>query len=256
MTSSRFSLPGRVALVTGASSGIGAATAVVLAEMGARVALGYHRNADGALATASRITEAGGTAITIRADVRQRAAVGRLVAETVDRLGPIDILVNNAGSLVSRQPLAEVTEQVWDDIYALNAKSVMLVSQAVVPSMIERRSGTIINVGSIAGRNGGGPGAGAYASAKGAVMTFTKSMARELAPHGIRVNAVAPGVIDTPFHEAFSTPEMIKAFTAAIPLGRLGTSEECASVIAFLASPAASYVLGETIEINGGQLML
>ena len=122
--------------------------------------------------------------------------------------------------------------------------------------MIERKSGVVINVGSIAGRNGGGPGAGPYAAAKGGLMTFTKSLAKELAPHGIRVNCVSPGVIDTPFHEAFSTPEMMSNFVKMIPLGRVGTAMECAKVIAFLASDAASYVVGETIEVNGGQLML
>ena len=250
-----FRLTDQTALVTGASSGIGAATAEVLADRGARVAIGYHRNRKGADETAARIRAAGGTAVTSGADVRVAADVTRLVREAVDALGSIDILVNNAGSLVERQKLMDVTEARWDDIYALNVRSVLLVSQAVVPSMIERRRGTIVNVGSIAGHHGGGPGAGAYASAKAAVMAYTKSMARELAPMGIRVNGVAPGVIDTPFHETFSTPDMLKAFAAAIPLGRIGTATECATVIAFLASPAASYLVGEMVEINGGQLM-
>ena len=121
--------------------------------------------------------------------------------------------------------------------------------------MMERRSGAIINVVSIAGHNGGGPGAGTYATAKAGLTSFTKSLAKEMAPHGVRVNAVSPGVIDTPFHEMFSTPEMIAGFVKTIPLGRVGKSEECAKVIAFLASDAASYIVGETIEINGGQLM-
>ena len=250
-----FKLIGQTALVTGASSGIGAATAEVLAERGARVALGYHRNKKGAEETSARIRAAGGTAVAIQADVRIAAEIERLVDEAVAAVGPLDILVNNAGSLVERQKLRDVTAERWDDIYALNVRSVLLVSQAVVPSMIERHSGTIINVGSIAGHNGGGPGAGAYASAKAAVMAYTKSMARELAPLGIRVNGVAPGVIDTPFHETFSTPEMLKAFVSTIPLGRIGTALECGTVIAFLASPAARYVVGEMIEINGGQLM-
>jgi 3-oxoacyl-[acyl-carrier protein] reductase len=250
-----FKLTDRAALVTGASSGIGAATAEVLAERGARVALGYHRNRKGAEDTVARIRGAGGTAVAFQADVRVAAEVTRLAAQAVDAVGPLDILVNNAGSLVERQKLAEVTEARWDDIYALNVRSVLLVSQAVVPSMLERRTGTIINVGSIAGHHGGGPGAGPYASAKAAVMAYTKSMARELAPQGIRVNGVAPGVIDTPFHEAFSTPEMLKTFVSAIPLGRIGTALECGTVIAFLASPAASFIVGEMIEINGGQLM-
>jgi 3-oxoacyl-[acyl-carrier protein] reductase len=146
-------------------------------------------------------------------------------------------------------------EEVLDDVLALNLKSAVLASQAVVPSMIERRGGAIVNVVSIAGHTGGGPGAGAYAAAKAALTAYTKSLARELAPHGIRVNAVSPGTIDTPFHEVFSTPEMIRNAVATIPLGRIGTSAECATVIAFLASKAAAYVVGETIEINGGQLM-
>src|SRR5204863_4278912 len=129
-------------------------------------------------------------------------------------------------------------------------------SQAVAPSMMDRRRGAIVNVVSIAGHTGGGPGAGVYASAKAALTAYTKSLARELAPHGVRVNAVSPGVIDTPFHEVFSTPEMMRNFVAGIPLGRVGTSMECAQVIAFLASDAASYIAGETIEVNGGQLML
>lgn len=250
-----FKLTGQAALVTGASSGIGAATAEVLSERGARVALGYHKNRKGAEDTVARIRAAGGTAVAIQADVRAAADITRLVTEAVDAVGPLDILVNNAGSLVERQKLADVTEARWDDIYALNVRSVLLVSQVVAPSMIARHTGTIINVGSIAGHHGGGPGAGAYASAKAAVMAYTKSMARELAPHGIRVNGVAPGVIDTPFHEVFSTPEMLKAFAGAIPLGRIGTALECGTVIAFLASPAASFIVGEMIEINGGQLM-
>jgi 3-oxoacyl-[acyl-carrier protein] reductase len=166
------------------------------------------------------------------------------------------VLVNNAGSLVERQRLAQITEKRWDEIMDLNLKSVMLCSQMVAPSMIERRHGAIINIVSIAGRNGGGPGAMAYASAKGGLIAFTKGLAKELAPSGVRVNAVSPGVIDTPFHEVFSTPEMIRNFVAGIPLGRVGTATECATVIAFLASEAASYIVGETIEVNGGQLML
>jgi NAD(P)-dependent dehydrogenase (short-subunit alcohol dehydrogenase family) len=251
-----FDLTGKVALVTGGSSGIGAATAVVFAELGASVALSYHRNPQGAGSTCDRIREAGGTAVAIQADVRRVGDVRAMVERAATDLGPIDILVNNAGSLVARMAFDAVTEETWDDIYALNVKSVMLVTQAVAPAMVARRQGSIVNVGSIAGHHGGGPGAAAYASAKAAVMAYTKGLARELASTGVRVNGVAPGVIETPFHERFSTPEMMRAFTASIPLGRVGTPTECATVIAFLASDAASYLIGETIEINGGQLML
>jgi 3-oxoacyl-[acyl-carrier protein] reductase len=248
-------LTGRVALVTGASSGIGAATAVTLADLGAKVALTYHRNRTGAEETRDRIVAAGGTAIAIEADVRRADDIRAVVDRTVADLGPIEILVNNAGSLVARFGILELTEARLDEILAVNFKSAVLASQAVTASMIERRRGAIINVVSIAGHNGGGPGAGTYASSKAALTAFTKSLAKELAPHGVRVNAVSPGVIDTPFHEEFSTPEMIQNFVKTIPLGRVGTPAECATVIAFLASDSASYIVGETIEVNGGQLM-
>ena len=256
MTADKYlDLTGQVALITGASSGIGAAAAVALAELGARVAIGYYRNRRGAEDTRDRIVAGGGAALAIEADVRHAAGIRQLVDRTVSELGPIDILVNNAGSLVARVALRELTEAHIDDVLALNFKSAVLASQAVAASMIERKRGTIINVVSIAGHTGGGPGAGVYAAAKAALTAFTKSAAKELAPHGVRVNAISPGVIDTPFHETFSTPQMIANFVAGIPLGRIGTPAECAAVIAFLASPAASYIAGETIDVNGGQLM-
>ena len=244
-------LTGRTALITGASSGIGAATAEVFTELGAKVAIGYWKNGKGAEEVSAKTG-----AFAIQADVRDEAGVRALMEAAAAKLGPIDILVNNAGSLVERIRIREITVDRWDEIFNLNLKSAVLCSQAVVPSMIERKKGAIVNIVSIAGRNGGGPGAAPYASAKGGLITFTKGLARELAPHGIRVNAVSPGVIDTPFHEVFSTPEMIRGFVAGIPMGRVGTSMECAKAIAFLASDAASYIAGETLEVNGGQLML
>jgi 3-oxoacyl-[acyl-carrier protein] reductase len=249
-------LTGKTALITGASSGIGAATAAVFADLGAQVAIGYYNNEKGANDVVDAVLTAGGRIIAIKGDVRKTADIRALVDRTTAELGPIDILVNNAGSLVERQKLAQITEERWDEIMNLNLKSAVLCSQIVAPSMIGRKTGAIINIVSIAGRNGGGPGAMAYATAKGALITFTKGLAKELAPLGVRVNGVAPGVIDTPFHEVFSTPEMIKNFVAGIPMGRVGTSMECATAIAFLASDAASYIAGETLEVNGGQLML
>ncbi len=249
-------LTGKTALVTGASSGIGAATAVVMADLGARVAIGYFHNQKGAEEVRQKVSAGGGTVVAIRADVRHAENARAAVKQAAAEIGPIDILVNNAGSLVKRMAVREVTEESWDEIMALNLKSALVCSQAVAASMIERKSGTIVNVASIAGRNGGGPGAVAYSSAKGGMITLTKAMAKEMAPYGVRVNAVAPGVIDTPFHEVFSTAEMIQNFVKAIPLGRMGTSMEIATTIAFLASDAASYITGETIEVNGGQLML
>lgn len=249
-------LKGKVALITGASSGIGAASAELLAELGALVAIGYNQNGSGADEVRARIVNAGGRATMIRADVRDPDQIVSLVARASEDFGPIDILVNNAGSLIERQVISEMTIERWDEVMDLNLKSAMLCSQAVASSMIERNRGAIVNVVSIAGRTGGGPGAGAYAAAKAGLIALTKALARELAPHGVRVNAISPGVIDTPFHEVFSTPEMMRGFAATTPLGRVGTPRECANVIAFLASAAASFIVGETIEVNGGQLML
>jgi len=251
-----INLSKQTALITGASSGIGAATARLFAQLGARVAIGYNKNAQGAAEVQKSIEQAGGKAIALQAEMLRTSEIQRMVQETAAKLGAIDILINNAGSLVERLTFEKMTEARWDEVIDLNLKSAMLAAQAVAPGMIARKHGTIINIVSIAGRNGGGPGAGAYATAKGGLITLTKALAKEFAPHGIRVNAVSPGVIDTPFHEVFSTPEMIANFVKGIPLGRVGTSEEVANVIAFLASAAASYVTGETIEVNGGQLML
>jgi 3-oxoacyl-[acyl-carrier protein] reductase len=269
-----FDFTGKVVLVTGASSGIGRATAEFFGECGARVAVSYLKNQAGAEAavaaisatsalgaasgaeSSSTVTETGGRAVAVRADVTKNDEITRMIAEVEEKLGPIDILVNNAGSLVERLKTAELTEARWDEVFALNVKSAFFAAQAVIPKMLEKGAGVIINVTSIAGRNGGAPGSIHYSAAKGAMITMNKGLAKEFANQGIRVNGVSPGVIDTPFHETFSTPEAMANFANnIIPMGRVGTSREVAQVIAFLASDAASYLCGETIEINGGMLM-
>lgn len=250
-----FDLNGKVALVTGASSGIGRATAEMLAASGARVALNFHKNEAGAEAGRAEITERGGKAIALQADVTRASDIESLVEHTVKELGPIDILVNNAGSLVERLRILELNEARWDEVIDLNLKSAFLCCRAVAASMMERKAGAIINVSSIAGRNGGALGSIHYSTAKGGLITFTKGLAKELAPFGVRVNAVSPGVVDTRYHEQFSTAEMMKAYVGMIPLGRIGTPADVAQVICFLASDAAGYLAGETIEINGGMFM-
>jgi len=248
-------LKGQVALVTGASSGIGRATAEAMAREGARVGVNYSKNQAGAEQAAETIRKAGSQALVIRADVTRAAEVSAMVEAVRKEWGPIDILVNNAGDLLARHTLADMTEDYWDRIMALNLKSVFLCVRAVWEEMAARRSGCIINVTSIAARNGGGLGAAAYSAAKGGLLTYTKGLAKELAPHGIRVNGIAPGVIATPYHERYSPGEIFQRFVASIPMGRAGTAEEVADAIVFLASPAARYITGETLEVNGGMLM-
>ena len=250
-----FDFNGKVALVTGASSGIGRATAESLAANRARVAINFHRNKEGAEAARAQVIGAGGSAIVVQADVTKASEVKSLVEQTVAELGPIDILVNNAGSLIERLRILELSEELWDEVIDLNLKSAFLCCKAVAASMMERKTGAIVNISSIAGRTGGALGSIHYSTAKGGLITFTKGLAKELAPFGVRVNAVSPGVIDTAYHEQFSSPEMMKSYVAAIPLGRIGTPAEVAKVICFLASDSASYLAGETIEINGGMFM-
>lgn len=250
-----FDFTGKVVLVTGASSGIGRATAELFGECRANVAITYLHNEKGANEVVAKIIENGGKAIAIQADFINNNAITTTVEKIENELGAIDILVNNAGSLVERLRTAELTEERWDEVYALNVKSAFFMVQAVIPKMLEKKSGAIINVTSIAGRNGGALGSIHYSSAKAAMLVMTKGLAKEFGSQGIQINSVSPGVIDTPYHETFSTPEAMKNFANMIPMGRVGKSAEVASVITFLASSAASYLCGETIEINGGMLM-
>lgn len=245
----------RTVVVTGASSGIGRATAELFGEHGARVIVHYNSNQKGALKACQTITDIQGSAVSVRADLSSMEGVFRLRDETHTEFGPVDVLVNNAGSLLERASIREMDESLYDRVMDLNLKSVFRTTRAFLPDMISKKRGAIVNMASIAGRNGGGPGAAIYATSKAAVICLTKAMAKEFVDYGIRVNAVNPGIILTPFHEEFTSPEMMKRFIQTIPMKRGGTPEEVASVIAFLASEEARYLTGETIEINGGQLM-
>ncbi len=240
----------RTVLITGASKGIGAATARLFAQEKADLLLHYGSDAAGAVQVAQEARAAGAKAETIQADLTSLPAVHKFCESIAAR--HIDVVINNAGSLIGRHKLAEMPSDHWEKTLMLNLSSVFYVTQAAVPYMIAKKTGWIVNVGSIAGRNGGGPGAFAYATCKGAVSALTKGMAKELAPQGVHVNCVAPGVIETNFHEVFSTPQMLDAFKANTPCGRLGTSEETADVIYYLCSPQASYIYGQTVEVNGG----
>jgi len=244
-------LKGKVAIVTGGARDIGRAVSVKLAKEGAKVVIDYLNGEEEAQQTLDIIRSFGGEAITVQGDVTKAADIDHVVAEARKAFGDeIHILVNVAGGLVARKTLQEMDEAFFDFVLGLNLKSVFLCSKAVTPFMTA--GGTIINFSSIAGRDGGGPGASAYATSKGAVMTFTRSMAKELGPKGIRVNAVAPGMIATTFHDTFSKPEVRANVANATPLKREGNADEVADLVVYLASDEASFINGANIDINGG----
>lgn len=247
---------GKRVLVTGASRGIGAAVARQLGALGAHVAVHYHASAEGADAVAEAIRETNGKAFTVKGDISRSAEATRLVDEAAEQLGGLDLLVNNAGDMLGRVTLDEMDDTQYDRVMDLNARSVVMASRAALPYFRRAGHGNIIHTTSIAARNGGGLGAGLYASAKGFVSTLTHNMAKELAGESIRVNGVAPGTIATDFHERHSNEKHIAAARASIPMGRLGSAEECVGAYVFLGTESMSgYVTGQVIEVNGGQLM-
>ncbi|WP_332693520.1 SDR family NAD(P)-dependent oxidoreductase [Devosia sp.] len=248
-------LAGKAVLITGASTGIGAALAKAFGAQGASVGVHYNSSKDAAEAVAKAIIDSGGKAVLIRADASKSAEIARAVEETASAFGRLDGLVNNAGGMVGRMAYAEMDDDYYDRVMDLNGRSVIAASRAAIPHL-KRQGGFIINTTSIAARNGASNGAGLYGSSKALVSNITRGMAKELIGFNIRVNAVAPGVIDTPFHERYSTEAQMKANVATIPQGRAGTAEECVGAYLFLASPSLSgYIIGQVIEVNGGQLM-
>jgi len=248
-------LADKAVLITGASTGIGAALARAFAAQGARVAINYHSSEAAAAALLAEIERAGGAAMLARGDVTKPEACADIVAKTAERFGRVDGLINNAGLMLGRVHSLEADEAHVSAVIDLNVRSVISVTRAARP-WLERRGGFVINTTSIAARNGGAGGAMLYAAAKGFVSTLTRGHAKELTGKGIRVNGVAPGVIATPFHERYSTGEQMETMRKTVPLGRLGTPEDCVGAYLFLASEALSgYVIGQIIEVNGGQLM-
>lgn len=249
-------LKGKRILVTGSSTGIGAAVAKAYAQHGARVAVHYNASAEQAQALVAGIEAEGGEAVLVAGDVSTSSGAKAVVDEAASALGGLDLLVNNAGALLKRQRLGEIDDESYDRILDLNVRSVVMASQAALPHLKAAGRGNIIHTTSVAARNGGGPGALLYASAKAFVSNAVRNMAKDLAGDNIRVNGVAPGVISTPFHERYSTPEMLETMRKTIPMGILGKPEDCVGAYLFLASDAMSgYVTGQIIEVNGGQLM-
>lgn len=249
-------LRGKSVLITGASTGIGAATALRFGALGARVGVHYNSSPDAAETVAEGIRKSGGEAFLVKGDMMDGGAIDEIVQKTDEAFGGIDILINNAGGMLGRIGIADVSDDHYEKVMDLNGRSVLQVSRAVVPIFRRQGHGNIINTTSIAARTGGGGGAGLYGATKAFVSTLTRVMAKEHALENIRINGVAPGVITTLFHEVNSNEAQLEVARQSIPMGRLGTADDCAGAYLFLASDALSgYITGQVIEVNGGQLM-
>lgn len=250
-------LADKVVLVTGASRGIGAAVARGFAHHGARVGVHFHSARGAAEAVGRDIAAVGAQAALFQADLSDAEAPARLVGDVVAHFGRIDVLVNNAGDLVGRHAMVDTPDDVLDTIYRLNIRSVVLASKAAVIAMKgQGGGGAIVNSSSLAARNGGGGGSMLYAGSKGFVSTFTRGLAKDVARDGIRVNAVAPGIIETDLHDRHTARAVLDQLAAATPLGRNAPPEDCVGAYLFLASARMSgFVTGQVIEVNGGLLM-
>ena len=252
---SDYGLRGKRALVTGGASGIGRGIVEALAAHGVDVVLTYLSSDAGARETVA-VTQAHGVkAYALQADLTDEAVVNHVVSETQRLLGGIDILVANAGGILGRKGTLELTREIWDNAFALNVTSTFLCCKAVIPGMIAQGNGNIVLMSSQAAFDGGGVGSAYYAATKGAILTYNRGLAKELAPHHIRVNCVAPGLIDTRFHDINTPPDMRAAVRGRIPLGREGTPTDVAGAVIYLTSELGAYLTGETIIINGGQSM-
>lgn len=250
-------LKGKTALITGASRGIGAATAVTFAQHGAdKIWIHYGSHREGAEQTLAAVRQAGSDGEILEGELSTETGIRAFIDLVNRKSAAPDILVNNAGSLVKRAKLDEYTFDLFDLVMNLNVKSVYFLTQAAAPHMIAKGSGVVINLSSIAARNGGGSGATIYAAAKAAVAAITKGLAKELAPKGIRVNAVSPGTVDNHFHQVFSSQQMLDTVKSMTPSGTLGANEEVADTILFLCTEPSRYIHGQTIEINGGMYMV
>lgn len=249
-------LEGKAVLVTGASTGIGAAVARGFAAQGARVAIHFNSSRAAAETLAAEISAAGGSAIVLQADARSVAACTKLVQDAHAAFGGLDVLINNAGGVVKRLPLREIDDALYDDIVQLNARSVFACSRAALQFMEAAGSGCIISTTSLAARNGGGSKSTLYAASKAFVSNFTRGLAKEVARHGIRVNAIAPGVIGKPDKSKATPAHQLEASIRLTPMRRIGTVEECVGAYLFLASnEMAGFITGQVIEVNGGLQM-
>jgi 3-oxoacyl-[acyl-carrier protein] reductase len=251
----RTDLRGQTALVTGGSGGIGSAIAAALAAAGAAVTVSYNANKAGAESLVARIEAAGGTALAVQADLRERQGVATIFRRHLERFGGLRILVNNAGDMVERVPTAETSEALWRSAIDLNLSSVFFACQEAIGPMSAQKSGRIINISSVGARTGGGAGSIPYHAAKAGVLALTKGLARELAPHLITVNAVAPGIIETAFHDRHSKTLKDEWVRTLVPLQTAGRPQDVASAVTFLASEAAGYITGATLDVNGGMAM-